>query len=469
MNDQVNLYLEQNADRFVDELKEFLRIPTVSADPACKPHMTRGAEFVYRQFSNLGFQAEIVPTAGHPIVYAEWLKSPGAPTVMVYGHYDVQPADPLDLWTTPPFEPTLRNGCLYARGATDDKGQVFTHIKSAESWLRTLGKLPVNLKYVIEGEEEVGSRNLEDFLNARKDRLQCDVAVVSDTSQYGPGQPAITYGLRGILAVEVTVTGPKKDLHSGVFGGSVANPASGLAKLIASLHDERGRVRIPGFYDDVTPLTETERQQFRDLGFDEAAFKAELGIAEVAGEEGFSTQERRWARPTCEVNGMFGGYTGAGPKTIVPSKATVKLTCRLVPSQDPVALTDALHKYLKSQCPPSLTFEFTSYHGCPAFVFDPNSPYIEAAAEAIREAWGVDRVRLIREGGSIPVVQTFKDVLGLDTLLLGWGQNTDNLHSPDEHFSVADFHRGIKASAILWQKLAEMSHSPSVGTANRIC
>ncbi|HEY0983232.1 dipeptidase [Schlesneria sp.] len=467
-NAQVSEYLTQNEERFVEELKEFLRIPTVSADPECKPHLQRGAEFVHRQLANLGCTAEIVPTAGHPIVYGEWLKSPGAPTVLVYGHYDVQPADPLDLWTTPPFEPTLRHGCLYARGATDDKGQMFTHIKSAEAWLRTIGKLPVNLKYVIEGEEEVGSRNLEDFLNARRDRLQADVAVVSDTSQYGPNQPAITYGLRGIVAVEISLTGPSKDLHSGVFGGAVANPATGIARLIASLHDDQGRVRIPGFYDDVKPLTPSERQLFSELHFDEGAFKAELGITEVAGEEGFSTLERRWARPTCEVNGLFSGYTGAGPKTIVPSKATVKITCRLVPDQNPEKLTEALHQYLKSQCPHSLKFEFTSYHGCPGFVFDPNSPYIEAAKSAIQEAWAVDQVRLIREGGSIPVVQTFKDVLGLDTLLLGWGQNTDNLHSPDEHFSVADFHRGIRASANLWQKLAEMQNQPDSSVHN-IC
>jgi acetylornithine deacetylase/succinyl-diaminopimelate desuccinylase-like protein len=465
----VSNYLDQNADRFLEELKEFLRIPTVSADPECKPHMRRGAEFVYRQFADLGMKTEIVPTAGHPIVYAEWQGAAGAPTVMVYGHYDVQPADPLDLWTTPPFEPTIRDGCIYARGATDDKGQVFTHIKSAEAWLRTVGKLPVNLKYVIEGEEEVGSRNLEDFLNANKDRLSCDVAVVSDTSQYAPNQPAITYGLRGILAVEITLTGPKKDLHSGVFGGAVANPATDLARLIASLHDENGKVRIPGFYDAVQPLSDAEREQFRDLSFDESAFKAELGIAEVAGEAGFSTLERRWSRPTCEVNGLVSGYTGVGPKTIIPSKATVKITCRLVPNQDPHKLTDALHQYLKSKCPPSLSFEFTSYHGCPAFVFDPTSPYIEAASAAIRMAWGVDRVRMIREGGSIPVVQTFKDVLGVDTLLLGWGQNTDNLHSPNEHFSVADFQRGIRASASVWEKLAAVKYEGSAASAANVC
>ncbi len=456
MLDSVASYLSQNSDRFLEELKELLRIPTVSADPTCKPHMLRGATFIHRQFADMGFQAEIIPTAGHPIVYAEWLKSPGAPTVLVYGHYDVQPADPLDLWTTPPFEPTIRDGKLYARGSTDDKGQMYTHVKSAEAWLRAAGNLPVNLKYVIEGEEEVGSRNLEDFLAANKERLKCDVAVVSDTSQYGPGRPAITYGLRGILAVEVTLTGPKKDLHSGMFGGAVANPATGIARMIASLHDDQGRVQIPGFYDKVVLPTDLERQQFRDLGFDEAAFKEEIGITEVAGEAGFSTVERRWVRPTCEVNGLVSGYTGVGPKTIVPSKATVKITCRLVPDQDPHELTEALHQYLKAQCPPSLKFEFTSFHGCPAFAFDPTSPYIEAASEAIREAWGVDKVCLIREGGSIPVVQAFKDMLGVDTLLLGWGQNTDNLHSPNEHFTVADFHRGIEASARLWAKLAAM-------------
>ena len=465
----VSDYLDQHSNRFLEELKDFLRIPTVSADPECKPHLVRGAEFVHKQLADLGMKAEIVPTAGHPIVYAEWLGAPGAPTVMVYGHYDVQPPDPLDLWTTPPFEPTIRDGCLYARGATDDKGQVFTHIKSAEAWLKTVGKLPVNLKYVIEGEEEVGSRNLEDFLAARKDSLNCDVAVVSDTSQYAPNQPAITYGLRGILAVEVTVTGPKKDLHSGVFGGAVMNPATGLARMIASLHDDHGRVRIPGFYDAVQPLSDAERQQFLDLNFDEAAFKAELGITEVFGEAGCSTLERRWTRPTCEVNGLVSGYTGVGPKTIVPSKATVKITCRLVPTQDPHQLTESLHQYLKAQCPSSLSFEFTSYHGCPAFVFDPTSPYIEAAAEAIREAWGVQQVRLIREGGSIPVVQTFKDVLGVDTLLLGWGQNTDNLHSPNEHFSIADFHRGTKASASLWAKLAAMQNDGSAASAANVC
>ncbi len=451
---QVAKYLEENSGKFVTELQDFLRIPSVSADPAFLPHMTQAANWVEQQFRQLSFKTELVKTPGHPIVYAEWLQAPGAPTALVYGHYDVQPPDPLDLWTTPPFEPTIRDGAIYARGATDDKGQVFTHIKSAEAWLKTVGKLPINLKYVIEGEEEVGSKNLDDFLTARKDALKCDVAVISDTSQYSATVPAITVGLRGIIACEVTVTGPKKDLHSGVFGGSVANPATGLARMIAALHDEAGRIQIPGFYDDVVSLSKDERAEIAALPFEEAEYRQELGVPAVFGETGFSTTERRWARPTCEVNGLFGGYTGVGPKTIVPSKATVKITCRLVPNQNPEKLLHSLESFLRSRLPTGLTMEFTSFHGAPGFLMDRNSPYLKAAAEAVAEGFGKPPVS-IREGGSIPVVTTFKEILGVDTLLLGWGLNTDNLHSPNEHFSLANFQRGIKASAALWECLAK--------------
>lgn len=454
MNPTIAKYLDQHADKFVTELQDFLRIPSVSADPAFLPHMTRAANWVEQQFRQLGFKTELVKTPGHPIVYAEWLHAPGAPTALVYGHYDVQPPDPLDLWTTPPFEPTIRDGAIYARGATDDKGQVFTHIKSAEAWLKTVGKLPINLKYVIEGEEEVGSKNLDDFLTARKDALKCDVAVISDTSQYSADVPAITVGLRGIIACEVAVTGPKKDLHSGVFGGSVANPATGLARMIAALHDDAGRIQIPGFYDDVVPLSKEERVEIAALPFEEAEYRQELGVPAVFGETGFSTTERRWARPTCEVNGLFGGYTGVGPKTIVPSKATVKITCRLVPNQNPEKLLHSLESFLRSRLPTGLTMEFTSFHGAPGFLMDRNSPYLKAAAEAVAEGFGQPPVS-IREGGSIPVVTTFKEILGVDTLLLGWGLNTDNLHSPNEHFSLANFQRGIKASAALWECLAK--------------
>lgn len=441
-------YLKSNQDRFLEELQALLRIPSVSADPAFQPAMQQAAAFVHQQFASMGMTSEIVPTAGHPIVYAEWLKKPGAPTVLVYGHYDVQPPDPLDLWTTPPFEPTIRDGKLFARGATDDKGQFFTHLKGAEAWLKTVGELPVNVKFVIEGEEEVGGANLDKFLEERKSQLACDVAVISDTSQYAPGIPAITYGLRGIIACEVTLTGPKKDLHSGVFGGSVANPVNMLCRLVAQLHDDQGRVQIPGFYDDVLALTPAEREQFAALPFDEAAYRQELGVTTVAGEAGFTTLERRTARPTCDVNGMFGGYTGVGPKTIVPSKATAKITCRLVPYQDPAKITQSLEQFLRTHCPAGVSLTFTDFHGCPAFVFDPTSPYLTAAKAAIREGFGAEPV-LIREGGSIPVVSTLKQILGVDTLLLGWGLNTDNVHSPDEHLTIADFHRGIASSTEL--------------------
>lgn len=453
MNPVVVDYLHRSEDRFLDELKALLRIPSVSADPAYLPAMQAAAEFVRDQFAGMNLKTEIVPTEGHPIVYAEWLGAPGRPTVLVYGHYDVQPADPLDLWTTPPFEPTVRDGFLYARGATDDKGQFYTHLKSTEAWLKATGSLPVNLKFVIEGEEEVGSNHLDNFLASRKDQLMADVAVISDCSQYAPGIPAITYGLRGIVAIEVTLTGPKKDLHSGIFGGSVANPVNMLAKLIGQLHDDEGRIQIPGFYDDVQPLTDAERKQFAALPFNEPAYLAELGSPATWGEAGFTTLERRWARPTCDVNGMYGGYTGVGPKTIVPSKATAKITCRLAPKQDPEKITASLKQFFEERCPRGTTLTFQAFHGAPAFVFDPTSPYIDAARQAIAESFGAQPV-LVREGGSIPVVTTFRDVLGVDTLLLGWGQNTDNLHSPNEHFTIADFHRGCRASAALWEKLA---------------
>ncbi len=455
MHAAVENYLTQEQDRFLDELCGLLRIPSVSADPQYQPDVQRAAKWVFDQFQQLGFRAELVTTPGHPIVYAEWLNAPGAPTVLVYGHYDVQPADPLNLWTSPAFEPTIRDGKLYARGATDDKGQFFTHLKSAEAWLKSTGKLPVNLKFVIEGEEEVGSRNLDDFLNQRREQLACDVAVISDTSQYAPGIPAITYGLRGIIACEITITGPKKDLHSGVFGGAIANPVNMLAKVIAELHDDHGRIQVPGFYEDVLPLSAEERAQWAQLPVNEAAFLAEVGASEGWGETGFTLLERRWARPTCDVNGIYGGYTGVGPKTIIPSKATAKITCRLVPNQDPEWLVNKLEEFLAEKCPPGVELKFESFHGCPPFIFHPESPYIAAAGTAIETGFGAAPV-LIREGGSIPVVTTFRDVLGVDTLLLGWGQNTDNLHSPDEHLTVADFHRGTRASAALWAALAEM-------------
>ncbi len=446
-------YLVGQQDDALQQLCEFLRIPSVSADSAFAADVARCAKWVRSAMEKAGLKAEIIPTKGHPIVYGERIESPELPTILVYGHYDVQPPDPLDLWTSPPFEPQIRDGRLFARGATDDKGQVFTHLKSIEAWMKLRGRLPVNIKFLIEGEEEVGSDNLEHFLKQNTDRLKADVAVISDTSQYGDGIPAITCGLRGIVAAEVRLTGPSKDLHSGIFGGSIANPANALAKICGQLVGDDGRIQIPGFYDDVEELTELEKQQFGQLPFDEAAFLSEVGSSAPFGESGRSTLERRWARPTCDINGMISGYTGQGPKTIIPSKATAKITCRLVPSQKPAKVLDALEKFLSSLCPPGLKFEFLRFHGCEAFVFDPTSEWITAASEAVKVAFGRPPV-FIREGGSIPVVLSFKQILGLDTLLLGWGRNTDNLHSPNEHMHVADFHRGTLGSACLWQHLA---------------
>ena len=452
MNPAVDQYLTDNADRFESELKDFLRIPSISAQSAHAGDMQQAAEFVRDRMSDAGLTAEIIPTEGYPIVYGEWLGAKDAPTAMVYGHYDVQPPDPLEDWISPPFEPTVRDGHIYARGATDDKGQSYTHIKSVEAWMQAAGELPVNVKFVIEGEEEVGSNNLDTFLEANKEKCRCDVAVVSDTSQYAPGMPAITYGLRGILAVEATLIGPKQDLHSGMFGGSVANPVNALAHIVGLLHDADGRVRIPGFYDDIPALSESERERLAALPFDEAAYLKELGMDASWGEAGFNTLERRWARPTCDVNGIYGGYSGEGPKTIVPHSATAKITCRLVPNQDPDKLTASLESFFREHLRPGLRLEFTAYHGAGALVFETDSPYMAAAKKAIEHSFGVEPV-LIREGGSIPVVASFKELLGVDTLLLGWGQDTDNLHSPNERFKLEDFHRGIRASAALWGEL----------------
>ena len=454
--DIVLQHLNNQRQTALDELFEFLRIPSVSADSAFQPDMQRCANFVLKSMNAAGLTAEIIPTKGHPIVYGERIEDASLPTVLVYGHYDVQPPDPLELWTTPPFEPQIRDGKIYARGATDDKGQVFTHLKSIQAWVDKTGRMPVNVKFLIEGEEEVGSDNLDVFLADNRERLKADVAVISDTSQYGDGIPAITYGLRGIVAAEVRLTGPSKDLHSGVFGGSVANPVNAVARLCGSLVDESGRVQIPGFYDDVIELSEQEKQEFSRLPFSEDSFLADTGSSAVFGEAEFSTLERRWARPTCDVNGIIGGYTGEGPKTIVPSKAAAKLTCRLVPGQSPQKILTALESFLQAQCPPGLTFEFLTFHGCEAFVFDPNSAWINAASAALLTAFG-SRPVFIREGGSIPVVSSFQQILGIDTLLLGWGRNTDDLHSPNEHFHVADFHNGTLASAHLWRELATVT------------
>ena len=455
--EQVLSYLDQQASRFEDDLCDLLRIASVSADSKFHPEVRRAADWVRGQFAGLGLKTELIETVGQPLVYAESPPVPGQPTVLVYGHYDVQPPDPLNEWTTPPFEPAKRNGNVYARGATDDKGQMLTHVKSVEAWLKSVGELPLQVKFLIEGEEEVGSKGLNEFLKTpAADRLACDVIVISDTSQFAPGQPAITYGLRGIAYYELRLTGPKQDLHSGTFGGGVTNPVNTLCRMLAALVDEQGRIRIPGFYDDVVPLTERERQAFAALPFDEAAFMQQLGVDGLFGEAGFTTLERRWARPTCDINGIWGGYQGEGGKTVLPAKAGAKFSFRLVPKQDPSKITQALETYLRSLVPPGIQMELIDMHGAEAVAAPLDSPFVAAASRAIEKGFGKQPV-FIREGGSIPIVTAFANRLNAPPLLLGWGLDDDNTHSPNEKFNLADFHRGIRASACLWRELAEVS------------
>lgn len=450
-------FLKDHATRFEDELCELLRIPSVSTDSRHKENVRQAAGWMVNQFESMGLATRLIETAGHPIVFAESPPVEGSPVALVYGHYDVQPPDPLDEWNSPPFEPVRNNGNIVARGATDDKGQMLTHVKSVEAWLKTVGELPIQVKFLIEGEEEVGSENLYDFLDepSTGDLLACDVVVISDTSQFAPGQPAITYGLKGLAYYELHVQGPHQDLHSGTFGGAVKNPANALAFMLASIIDQQGRVQIPNFYDDVQLLTDEERERFAALPFREEDFKQQLKIVDVAGEEGFTTLERRWARPTFDINGITSGYQGEGAKTVLPAKASAKFSFRLVPDQQPAKITEALKSLLAEVCPTGVTFELNDMHGASGVVVPLNSPYLAAASAAIEKGFGTAPV-LIREGGSIPVVTSFKQKLNVDSLLLGWGLNDDNTHGPNEKFNLADFHRGIAASAHLWNELANL-------------
>jgi acetylornithine deacetylase/succinyl-diaminopimelate desuccinylase-like protein len=453
--ESVDAYLDARRADFEDQLKALIRIPSVSAQPDHNTDTRRAAEFVRDDLRRIGVPADLVEfPRGHPIVYGERRDNPDGPTLLVYGHYDVQPAEPLEPWLSPPFEPTVRDGNLYARGATDDKGQMFTHLKAAEAWLQTTGKLPINVKFLIEGEEEVGGKNLEAYVAANRAKLACDHAVISDTSQFAPGLPAITYGLKGLAYFELLVQGANRDLHSGTYGGAVQNPLNALAQILASFKDADGWIAIEGFYDDVKPLEDWERQEFAKLPFSEAEFQADLEVKELFGEAGYTTLERKWARPTCDVNGIWGGYQGPGPKTVLPCKAGAKFSFRLVPDQDNRRVAELLKAHLARVCPPGVTYELIEHHGAPSVLVGvKGSRGVEAAVKAVEAGFGKKPV-FIREGGSIPVVGLLKTHLGVDTLLLGWGQNDDNLHGPNEKFSLADFHRGIKAAAHLLKELA---------------
>jgi succinyl-diaminopimelate desuccinylase len=446
-------HIQAHRRDFESELADLLRIASVSADSRQRDEVRRAAGWMADQFKRLGLATELVETAGHPLVYAETPKMNGAPVALVYGHYDVQPPEPLDEWTSPPFEPTVRHGNVYARGATDDKGQMLTHVKSVEAWIKAVGNLPIQVKFLIEGEEEVGSEHLAPFVREHREKLACDCIVISDCCQFAPGVPAITYGLRGIAYYELRLRGPRQDLHSGTFGGAVSNPANALASLLAALKDKDGRIQLPGFYDDVVPLTERERAEFAALPITDMQFMEQIGASGLSGEKGFTSLERRWARPTLDINGLTSGYQGEGAKTVLPARASAKFSFRLVPHQNPARIATALRSFLEARLPPGIEMELIDHHGAPGVVIPLDSPFIRAASTAIEAGFGRHPV-FIREGGSIPIVNTFAQELGADVLLLGWGQNDDNTHSPNEKFSLDDFHRGTLASAHLWQQLA---------------
>jgi succinyl-diaminopimelate desuccinylase len=455
---KIEEYLTEHRPDAEQYLFELLRIPSVSTDSRHTADVRRAAEWVANRLKAIGLTTELIETARHPIVFAQSAPVPGKPVALVYGHYDVQPPDPLNEWISPPFEPSVRDGNVYARGATDDKGQMLTHVRSVQAWMEVERALPIQVKFLIEGEEEVGSEGLSRYL-ATPDavqRLACDIVVVSDTSQFGRDQPAITYGLKGIAYFEVFLTGPQQDLHSGTFGGAVTNPANTLCRLLAALIDDQGRVQIDGFYDDVEPLTERERVQFSQLPFNERTFMDQIGVQAVTGEVGYTTLERRWARPTFDINGLTSGYQGEGGKTVLPCRASAKFSFRLVPRQRPEMVAQALRRKVESMCPPGIKLELREHHHAPGFVISLESPYMRAAARAIEQGFGRPPV-FIREGGSIPIVTTFSERLKVDTLLLGWGLDDDNTHSPNEKFSLADYHRGTRASAHLWHELGQMN------------
>lgn len=440
-------YIDQNKDKFKDELFELLRIPSVSTDSSKKSEIKKAADFLIEQLKALDLDTvKTFETPGNPIVYGEHCPHNDRPTVLIYGHYDVQPADPEELWDTPPFEPTVKDGLIYARGASDDKGQAFTHVKAVESFVKTGQEIPVNVKFILEGEEEIGSPNLVPFLENHKDLLKCDMVLISDTAMFGEDQPSITYGLRGLAYMEIEVVGPNRDLHSGVYGGAVENPANVLCEIIAKLKDEDGVIQIPGFYDKVVPLTEADREAFAQLPFNEDKFKKTLNIEAVHGEKGYSTLERSSARPSLDVNGIWGGYQKEGAKTVLPSKANAKVSMRLVPDQDPNEIAQLFKKHVESLAPDTVKVTVSEHHGGHPSVTDLDFYGLKAGAKAFEEIYQTD-VLFSREGGSIPIVADFKRVLGVESILMGFGLTSNAIHSPNENFSLKDFYRGIKTSA----------------------
>ncbi len=450
-NSDLNQFFDANYSRIKEELFEFLRIPSVSAKSENDKDVVRAAEWLKKSLHDAGLKATIYETPGHPVVIGEWRGAEGAPTVLVYGHYDVQPAEPLELWTSPPFEPTVRNGNIYARGSVDDKGQLFLHVKALEAHLKTRGKLPVNVVVIAEGEEEVGSDNLEAFVEAKKDLLAAEAVVISDSAMFAPGQPSILSSLRGLAYFEINVVGPSVDLHSGAYGGAVINPATALARIVASMHDENWHVAIDGFYDSVRDWPSKVREQMHTLPFDESIFRKETGSPELGGERGYTTLERLWTRPTCEVNGLLSGYTGQGAKTVLPSCAMAKVSCRLVPDQLPTEIVKLMQAHVDKVAPAGVKATVKYLHGGRPWRAELKGPLFDAARRALATAFEKEPV-IVGEGGSIPVVGDFEKVLGAPVLLVGFGLPGENAHAPDEWMSEENFRIGMRAIAVFWDE-----------------
>lgn len=453
MSQATNTFVEANKDRFLEELKTFLRIPSISTLPEHASDIRRAAEFVAESLRTAGLEnVEIILTAKHPLIYADWLHAPGKPTVLCYGHYDVQPPDPLELWTTPPFDPQVRNGNLYARGSSDDKGQMYMHVKAIEALRAVNGTLPVNVKFLIEGEEEVGGESVAKYVAGNAAKLKADVALISDTALYAEGVPTLCIGLRGLVYTEIEARGPARDLHSGLYGGAAPNAVFGLVELLAKLKDSSGRIMIPGMYIDVAQPPEAEKKSWATLPFNQADFlKNEVGSTALTGEKGYSALERVWARPTLEVHGIAGGFSGAGAKTVIPARATAKVSMRLVPNQDPDKIIASLKKFVRENTPAGIQTEVRVLSSGPALVVNPDHPAIHVAAQAFKDILGRETV-FIRSGGSIPIVGDFAKHLGIPTILMGFGLPDDSLHSPNEKYKLSNYYAGIMTIAHFFEQ-----------------
>lgn len=441
---QIDQYFKDYREQHLEELKAFLRIPSVSSLSEHKDDVRKGAEWLKTSMQEAGLEnAEIFETDGHPVVYADWLHAEGKPTVLVYGHYDVQPVDPLNLWETPPFDPHVRDNKLYARGASDDKGQTFMHVKAVEALLKLNGELPVNIKFIVEGEEEIGSPNLPKYVEQNLEQLKADLIVISDTGMQGPGRPAVCYGLRGLAGIQIDVKGPKGDLHSGLYGGAVQNPLHAIVEILQSFRDKEGVIQVEGFYDDVLEVSDAERAEFAALEFDLEQEKKDLGITEDFGEKGYSFVERTWIRPTLEINGITGGFSGEGIKTVLPAEASSKITCRLVPNQDPDDIVAKLRAHVEAHKPAGVTVKISEFDKGQPFLTPYDHPAIQAAGRSYERIYNV-KTAFTRMGGSVPIVAVFDQVMGLPVVLMGFGLASENFHAPNEHFHLENFDKGLR-------------------------